>query len=375
MNISRDIRFFMALIFGIFRRLVPRSRSGPPVIAIIQLSKMGDLVCTTPMFRAVKKSFPNSRLIVVCRGAGTGILEGNTDIDELVRFDHLGFWGTVKQLRRARCSFGTVPSPDFNALAALLIAGIPHISATRVVGGYCPQETVFYKILRWLVCPVDNRIGSYVPREYLRLLEPAGIRSDDTTKHLAFSASADAHVMEWLRHEGITDDIRLIGIALAAGNRIKVWPAERFAKVAEHIAAYPNTRVIILTGPGEQADGARFRAALPDHVHVLDAAGILGLDALKALIAKLKLFISVDTGPIYIAEAFGVPTIDIVGPMDEREQPPRGPSHISVVPPAPRIPVLHIMNASIYDEASAREQVLSITVQAVLDAVHKIMRP
>ena len=52
--------------------------------------------------------------------------------------------------------------------------------------------------------------------------------------------------------------------------------------------------------------------------------GLFSLDELKALIQRLSLFISVDTGPIYIAEAFDVPTIDIIGPMDENEQPPRG---------------------------------------------------
>ena len=36
----------------------------------------------------------------------------------------------------------------------------------------------------------------------------------------------------------------------------------------------------------------------------------------------VHLFISVDTGPIYIAEAFNVPTVDIVGPVDENVQPP-----------------------------------------------------
>ncbi len=75
-------------------------------------------------------------------------------------------------------------------------------------------------------------------------------------------------------------------------------------------------------------------------------------------------FISVDTGPIYIAEAFGIPTIDIVGPMDENEQPPRGPMHRIVRTDA--APVIHIMNSRVYDAAKARKAIEDITVDMVV---------
>jgi len=41
----------------------------------------------------------------------------------------------------------------------------------------------------------------------------------------------------------------------------------------------------------------------------------------------MSLYVSADTGPIYIAEAFNVPTIDITGPVNENEQPPQGEKH------------------------------------------------
>lgn len=97
------------------------------------------------------------------------------------------------------------------------------------------------------------------------------------------------------------------------------------------------------------------------------------IDELKALIAQAGLFVAVDTGPVYIAEAFGTPTVDIVGPMDEREQPPRGEIHLVVVPPAPRTPQLHIMNARVYNEEEVRRQTESISVEMVAGACRKIL--
>ena len=104
---------------------------------------------------------------------------------------------------------------------------------------------------------------------------------------------------------------------------------------------------------------------------IVDLCGHLNIDELKALISKMSAFISVDTGPIYIAEAFGVSTIDIVGPMDENEQPSRGPRHKVVVGERLK-PELHIMNARVYDETEARRQIDSITVDMVMRAFREL---
>ena len=93
----------------------------------------------------------------------------------------------------------------------------------------------------------------------------------------------------------------------------------------------------------------------------IDSTGKLDIDTLKAVISKLNMFISVDTGPIYIAEAFNIPTIDITGPIDEREQPPRGEFHRNVIPPDRKKPELFVLNARSYNREEVLRQIESIT--------------
>ena len=93
------------------------------------------------------------------------------------------------------------------------------------------------------------------------------------------------------------------------------------------------------------------------------------IDELKALIAKLHLLIAIDTGPIYIAEAFDIPTIDIIGPIDEKEQPPRGPLNRNVLPPERKRPELFVLNARSYNRKEAIRQVRSITVSLVINEI------
>ena len=163
-----------------------------------------------------------------------------------------------------------------------------------------------------------------------------------------------------------------MGVSPSAGNKIKEWPSERFAKVADHLIEKHQANIIIIGGPEDKRRVAKTKNHMKFGMKALEVTNF-SIDELKALISKLGLFISVDTGPIYIAEAFGIPTIDIVGPMDEKEQPPIGVIHKVVVPVRTK-PQLHIMNARAYDAAEALQQTLSITVLAVTEEIDKLMR-
>jgi len=105
---------------------------------------------------------------------------------------------------------------------------------------------------------------------------------------------------------------------------------------------------------------------------VVNTVGDLSIDELKALISKMSLFISADTGPIYIAEAFNIPTIDIVGPVDENVQPPKGRIHKLVIPKRTKSE-LYIMNARNYNKEEALRQVNSILTKSVIKEVNKLL--
>jgi ADP-heptose:LPS heptosyltransferase len=254
----------------------------------------------------------------------------------------------------------------------MYLAGIPTIVAPRVLGGE-NSESRLYRILRRLCILVPNRVGAYAPGEYLKVLGPIGIHATDTAKHLAYSAEAGAAVDAFFQQEGITQKSFVVGIAASAGNKLKNWPPERFAAVADHISARYQAIILIVGGKGDAKESDAMLAALAPGTRAINANGRFSIDEFKALIARLSLFISVDTGPIYIAEAFDVPTIDIVGPMNEHEQPPIGPRNLVVVPPFTRKPVLFIMSPGNYDYNEARRQAESITVEQVIAAADELI--
>lgn len=355
-----------AFLYALLRGRAARIPKSPRRICVIQTAALGDMVCTTPLFHAIKQAYPNAALVVVGTPANEALLKGNEDIDEYVVWvsdvDEM-----TEKIKALHCDVGITPSPGFPTLAALYLAGVSAIIAPMVVGGWCPTETTSYKILRLLVRTEPHNFLGYAPREYLRLLEPLGIHTDDTKKFSYHSQEADQSVANLLESFGAPKHYAIV--APSAGAYIKCWPAEHFAAVADHIAERLPV-FVIGTKQDESVVATMMRHASSEQVY--DLHGKLSIDELKAFIARATLFISSDTGPLYLAEAYGVATIDIVGPLSEHTQPPVGPRNIVVVPKRDK-PQLYIMNARIYDEQETRRQAQATTVEEVVAAADKLL--
>jgi ADP-heptose:LPS heptosyltransferase len=370
---KRLIVLARALVFCLFHGKATRLGGEPQRIIIVQLAKLGDMVCTTPMFRAVKERYPHAHLTVVGDTLNKQVLEGSSDVDDYLVWNGRDTATMERAFCEGRYDFACITGPNFDSLAALLLAGVPAIAVPEVVNGWSPYETKPYKVLKRFCFVKPHSFGAYAPREYLRLLEPIGIKTENTEKHLAYSPEAKQKVEDFLVKCELQPGEKLVGITPSAGNKIKKWPEERFAEIADYLIEKYQARVVIVAGPRDVEESRAMLAEVKHKDRIIDTTEHFSIEELKALIARLDLFIGVDTGPIYIAESFGIPTIDIVGPMDEHEQPPRGKKHLVVVPRERVRPELHIMNARMYDEAEAIRQVLSITTEEVKGAIDKLL--
>lgn len=114
---------------------------------------------------------------------------------------------------------------------------------------------------------------------------------------------------------------RLIGLHVSGGRESKQWHLARFAEVGRALAAEAGTTLVLTGGPGDRAMVDQVRRALGDRP-VIDAAGALSLPATAALLARLDVLITGDTGPMHLAAAVGTPVVALFGPSDPRRYGP-----------------------------------------------------
>lgn len=340
-------------------------------ILIIQSAKLGDMVCTTPVFRAIKKHIPHARVVVAGNKINKTLLEHNIDVDEYVVVDN-HIRTVFYAIKHANPDIIICTNPFVEGLIASLAFPFKKKIFPIVTNGYCPYQTRLYRLLVRFVTTVPHRMGQYAPQEYLNLLQPLGIISSDTTKYVTCSAESLVTIHALFSKWGIVSTDCVVGISPSAGNKIKKWPPTHFAKVCDYIYEKYNAKIIIIGTEQDRTEVQELVKNVKQQTVVYNASELLSLDELKACISKMNMFISVDTGPIYIAEAYVVPTVDIIGPIDEKEQPPISNIHRVVVPLERKKPELHVMNARVYDKKEALRQTQSITVEQVIKEIDEL---
>jgi ADP-heptose:LPS heptosyltransferase len=106
----------------------------------------------------------------------------------------------------------------------------------------------------------------------------------------------------------------LVGIQPAAGRRIKEWEPARFAEVGAELARARGADVLLIGSSADKPVVDCVRAAWPADVPLAQLPLETDLVVLAAVLERLNLLITGDTGPMHLAAAVGTPVLAIFGP-------------------------------------------------------------
>lgn len=357
----------------IFQRRRAEKKDSPRILIIPQLTRIGDLICATPVFKQIKEKYQNCHLTVLVTPKIAGIVKNNPRLDEIILLedrDYLEFFGLFRLFKRVRERHFdwsiNLASSTMGSLIALY-GGIPH--RIKIVK---PNPPLTESLIDWWnQHRILYRFGERIPLLYLRSLTPLGIESSvEGKKEIFTSAAGDSKTQEFFSKYSITANDFIIGISVSAGNRIKEWGDEKFASLARQLVAKYGAQIIFI---GPPSDSDRIDKIVQAAGWGFIKATNFSLEGLPSLIKRFNLFIAVDSGPIHIAHALGVPLIDIIGPVDPDEQAPNYGNYLIVKSPSDIKPTIFALRSP-GDPIESRKAVGSITVKQVFEAVEDILR-
>lgn len=354
------------IYFFIWLRTSKKGKNRPLRILVIpHLATIGDLVCATPVFRAIKKQYPGSFVAVVVSKMTAGIIKNNPHIDEIMIYRTNNLWGLISRVRQNKFDWSfSLTGSLFGTLISF--AGLtPNRAATIYKGRSFSQF-----LTDWLNnFKIIYQHHTYLPGHYLKMLKFVGIENAEDKKEVFTAPEADKKAEDFLRLRGISDSDFLVGISISAGNKIKEWGDEKFKELARKIADRYNAKILFR---GAKADEERIDKILTG----FDPVGFFkdvdfSLEEMPSIIKRLNLYIAADSGPIYVARALDIPLIDIIGPIDPNEQPPNDERSIQVRPPANINPSSFVFKKP--GRASEHKKAVdSITVDMVMGAVETL---
>lgn len=289
------------------------------VIIVRQHNQMGDMICATPAFRALRETYPQARLTLVTAPVNAEVVAGNPHLDRILTFDR-AMWrrpgrlaGFLRDLRAGRPEVAFVLSSvsfSVTSAAIALASGARWVvGADSVPFGWDVSRHAFS-----LEMPAQPRLQGSAVAHSLAPLQAIGITTADLDPVVVPTPQDTAAAGEILREFGLADGFWVMHPG--AGKPQNVWPAGRFAAVAGMVAA-AGGRVLVLHGPADGPAVRTLRAALAADLQdriLLAPPCSVGVGA--ALLRRCERFLCNDTGIMHVAGALGVPTLALFGPTD-----------------------------------------------------------
>jgi heptosyltransferase II len=285
-------------------------------IAIFLPNWIGDVVMATPAIRAVRARYPRARLMAVGKPYVAETLAGAPWFDDLVLWDksgppHRRFRPVLGRLMDERLDAAVLFPNSFRPALLARLAGARHIVG---FARYFRDPLLTRRLY-----PARGRDGRPKPvpilDDYNRVVRLIDVPDPGRRMEL-FTTPADEAAAErfWLRH-GLNRRETVVGLNPGgAFGASKHWPTDHFAELARRFAARRSTAVVVLCGPSEKAEADRIaeRAGRANVVSLADEPLSIGLT--KAIVRRLSLLATTDSGPRHFAAAFDVPVVSIFGP-------------------------------------------------------------
>jgi ADP-heptose:LPS heptosyltransferase len=159
----------------------------------------------------------------------------------------------------------------------------------------------------------------------------------------------------------------LVGVHVSGGRAIKQWSPARFADVAARLADARGAVIVATGSPADRGLVAGLQAALAPR-QVIDASTADGLLISAAILERLTLLVTGDTGPMHLAAAVGTPVVAVFGPSDPARYATSGPFDKVVRVDLPCIPCNRIRQPPARCVGHTPDCLAAVTADAVFAA-------
>ncbi|MBI2301929.1 MAG: glycosyltransferase family 9 protein [Armatimonadetes bacterium] len=318
--VGEPVCVVLNLLARLLGRLLHRDhalRSDFRCIYVVKLLGLGSVVNATPLLRALRGAYPRARLLFVGFEGLGALLDRLPLVDDRVllrdRSLWLLAWDAVRLFVRAwRERPELVIDLEVHARASTILTTL---TAARNRAGFTHSTAMFRSGL-YTHLLYFNR-WAHIADCYLQLGRLLGADSDDTRLEPPRLLDRDqAEVEEYLAGRRVGEAFLAVNANVGELCEERRWPPERFSRAVEELLELGLGPLVLIGAPSETALNQRVidgvREELREQVH--QAAGALTLGGTLALLARARLLLTNDSGPLHLAAALGTPTVSLWGP-------------------------------------------------------------
>ncbi len=281
---------------------------------------IGDVVMALPALQYLKSAIPEARIAALIKAPLGELLRGNAHVDEVIEYSHrrgvrnvADLARTIRRVRRRTFHAAVLLTNSLSSALWVALARIPLRVGTR--GQW----------RRWLLThPVAPRpTGMHQAEHYIEIARRVAAAPRPSPPHVGIDKEQAAWAERFLATQRLNSAGPLVGLSPgAAYGPAKRWLPERFAEVARRLRDEHGARVLIF---GTRSDSA-ITGPLAEQIGggALDLTGKTTLSQLAALMARCRVVVTNDSGPMHLAGAVGANVVALFGSTSPERTSPAG---------------------------------------------------
>ncbi len=287
-------------------------------ILIRAVNWIGDAVMMAPSVKAVREMYPDADITVLGRDKINDVLSLTGIVGRFIKYDiPPDFMELKERIKLAReikaegFSKCFIFPNSFDSALVPYMSGIPE----RIGFGNFPGRILLTKTVK--VPPS----GTHQSQKYFELVRAAGFSGNMPD----FSMDADDSSLKWaetfLSMNCRNRTAPLIGVSPGAEyGPAKRWFPDRFASLINRIKNVYNAEIILLGSKNDTDVCGAIKRQVSETI--IDASGKTTIKQLAAILKKVKLLITNDTGTMHLAAALQTPVLAIFGSTDAKATAP-----------------------------------------------------
>jgi lipopolysaccharide heptosyltransferase II len=316
MNKIRLLKFFdnivgkpAVIVLSKLRKYEKRTLEKPQDFLFIRPGGIGDAVLLLPTIHALRESFPDSLIDVLCEKRNAEVFRLSKAVNMIYLYDkEMGLLQCMKKHYDA-----VIDTEQWHRLSAV----VTYFTKAPIRIGFDTNER--RKLFSHKI-PYSH--DDYEANSFLHLIEPL------TGKQHSFNTDEPFIKEEYPllsdRLPGFSKiDKKMIAIFPGSSVWEKRWGGDKFGKVARTLSE--DGYAVVILGSQHDKEDAQHIGLSARGCH--DLTGKTTLYDIAAILKKCRLLITADSGLLHIAYALGTPTVSLFGASNENKWAPKGRRH------------------------------------------------
>ncbi len=320
----------LARIAGFFLKRNHSPAVHPKALAVAKFVGIGSIVYVGYFCRLLRRRFPYARIYFITTKGFKTMAERLSDVDEVLVVDDTGLGRMIlTNIQLIFKLWAIRPELYFDMeVYSSYSAVIANLSLARNRYGFYRKSVAFKKGLFTHFVFFNTR--RHISEIYRQMALVAGADNEDVVlpSPIIFSKDDDQLLAVLERHGINQKPVVLVNPNASELLLERRWLVERWAAYLDQAVRRWSRMSFLLVGTSDEVTYVDWiYELLSDKTkdNVVNLAGQLEFGAFLSLVKRARLVVTVDSGPLHLAAAFGKPTISLWGPgAPEHYAPIRG---------------------------------------------------